>query len=656
MKKSKLLILSLSALLSLGAIVSCGNSESSEQGPSSSEKVEEKTVSKIEVVTNPTKVNYEEGESLDLTGLKVEVVYSDGTREDVTSSCTASLGDKALTAANKNFYVVYKYEEAGKNKTKTALVEITVKAEEVIKPTLEKDLVATPDMFPHNAVKTAEADMVFYGYYDSTSMKNEFLVELTKTDDTKGTFKFTELNGIANGSEKIGIITGDYVIEGEKMTLQSRLAKITSNTAKYDSATKEVATIVKENGEIVGLNFGAMNGDNKFWGWSKSKASAFVESLATLHGGQATEAYAHIVKDKQLTSDMKSYYVVDKMVLAESSTLNTTYFVGDTFNLTGAEVVVDYAVPEGSSDSAMLGLVVSSNLTTDKTEPLTLEDTTAKIYYDGGYVEVPLTVNPLPVERSIKAIEVATQPTKTSYKPGEVFDTTGMVVNAVYTDNTKEVITNYTYKTDALVGTDTKVEIKYDNEGTELIAEVPVTVAFVEPWVVATSSDADYVFAQAATISNKKQQYATIELDGDLTTGGKFVTTIRFTTQSWTKGNNYFVYTGTYVVDGKTVKFTPTFVDTDKATTSMYYNTLAGQALKEGHSFNATLAEDSSTLTFALDRDANSVIISESTEYNGNPFFGVNGLSNAGAQVVLEVVANKTLSESQNSGIPAALK
>ena len=88
MKKSKLLILSLSALLSLGAIVSCGNSGSSEQGPSSSEKVEEKTVSKIEVVTNPTKVDYEEGESLDLTGLKVEVVYSDPDRQ----SCRKILG------------------------------------------------------------------------------------------------------------------------------------------------------------------------------------------------------------------------------------------------------------------------------------------------------------------------------------------------------------------------------------------------------------------------------------------------------------------------------------------------------------------------------------------------------------------------------------
>ena len=51
MKKSKLLILSLSALLSLGAIVSCGNSGSSEQSPSSSEKVEEKPEPKEDAPT-----------------------------------------------------------------------------------------------------------------------------------------------------------------------------------------------------------------------------------------------------------------------------------------------------------------------------------------------------------------------------------------------------------------------------------------------------------------------------------------------------------------------------------------------------------------------------------------------------------------------------
>ena len=55
-------------------------------------------------------------------------------------------------------------------------------------------------MLPHNLVKTSTADMVFWGYYDSTSMKCESILELTKTDETKGTFRFTEMNGISSGT------------------------------------------------------------------------------------------------------------------------------------------------------------------------------------------------------------------------------------------------------------------------------------------------------------------------------------------------------------------------------------------------------------------------------------------------------------------------
>ena len=39
-------------------------------------------------ITPPTKINYKYGEILDYTGLVAEIVYRDGSTEDVTDECT----------------------------------------------------------------------------------------------------------------------------------------------------------------------------------------------------------------------------------------------------------------------------------------------------------------------------------------------------------------------------------------------------------------------------------------------------------------------------------------------------------------------------------------------------------------------------------------
>lgn len=50
-------------------------------------------------------------------------------------------------------------------------------------------------------------------------------------------------------------------------------------------------------------------------------------------------------------------------------------------------------------------------------------------------------------EKSLYSIKVTTLPKKTNYLVGELFDPTGMVVIAKYTDKSQETITNYTYST-----------------------------------------------------------------------------------------------------------------------------------------------------------------------------------------------------------------
>ena len=77
------------------------------------------------------------------------------------------------------------------------------------------------------------------------------------------------------------------------------------------------------------------------------------------------------------------------------------------------------------------------------------------------------------VKATVTSIAITKQPNKLTYVEGEVFDKTGMEVTATYSDNTTQVITNYTVdKTEALKLTDTTITIAYQGK----TATVTITV------------------------------------------------------------------------------------------------------------------------------------------------------------------------------------
>ncbi|MCF0108160.1 MAG: bacterial Ig-like domain-containing protein, partial [Bacilli bacterium] len=59
-----------------------------------------KTVTSLEITSNPTKTTYNEGEALDLSGLVVTATWSDSSQSDVTNLCTYNPADGALLVAD----------------------------------------------------------------------------------------------------------------------------------------------------------------------------------------------------------------------------------------------------------------------------------------------------------------------------------------------------------------------------------------------------------------------------------------------------------------------------------------------------------------------------------------------------------------------------
>ena len=78
---------------------------------------------------------------------------------------------------------------------------------------------------------------------------------------------------------------------------------------------------------------------------------------------------------------------------------------------------------------------------------------------------------------NLESIEITTPPTKVNYTIGELFDKTGMVIIAKYSDGSSKVVTNYTYTPQSeLKITDTEITIVYseNNISKEVIQKITV--------------------------------------------------------------------------------------------------------------------------------------------------------------------------------------
>ena len=153
----------------------------------------------------------------------------------------------------------------------------------------------------------------------------------------------------------------------------------------------------------------------------------------------------------------------------------TAYEEGEKFDKTGMVVTAVYS--DNSKETV-------TDYAYTPTGSLTKNDTKITITYKDKNATVTITVKektPPVVEKTLEKIEVTKNPNKTAYEEGEKFDKTGMVVTAIYSDSSKETVTDYTYMpTGSLTKNDTKITITYKDK----TATVTITVKEKTPPVV----------------------------------------------------------------------------------------------------------------------------------------------------------------------------
>lgn len=134
------------------------------------------------------------------------------------------------------------------------------------------------------------------------------------------------------------------------------------------------------------------------------------------------------------------------------------YNEGDMLSLEGIEVMAKYS--DGTEKTV-------TDFTVDGYEP-TAGEHEVVITYMEKTAKFKVTVS----KKQLKKIEITTPPTKTVYKQGEELDTTGMVVEAVYDNDSREEITDYAVgELDSTAGTKT-IQVEYKDFKAYFVVEV----------------------------------------------------------------------------------------------------------------------------------------------------------------------------------------
>ena len=154
-----------------------------------------------------------------------------------------------------------------------------------------------------------------------------------------------------------------------------------------------------------------------------------------------------------------------------------TLLVGKSDTLTATvlpETATNRDVTWTSNDPNIATVDENGNVTAVKAGKTTITVTTV----DGGYkASCAVTVTANAAQKELAGIRITTSPKKTTYVEGESFDKTGMTVYAVYKDNSREIVTNYTCSpTGALKTTDTEITVSYTEDNVTVQATQQIKV------------------------------------------------------------------------------------------------------------------------------------------------------------------------------------
>ena len=373
-------------------------------------------------ITTPTKTTYNHGETLDVTGGKIEVTYVDGTTQDKeldVSMITESDGSPVNMAPStygdtnkESKTLLIKYQEDGIQKQENYTIDIINDVKQIaIQGTAQSQYNINDQLQPGLSILVTRAS----GVPEAITVTNSMLTNFsTATEGTRtATITYTE-NGITK--------TTTFVYTVKDTVTSISVKNGPTNATKYGEdidLTGVTIDVVKGSGTTT---IPVTNDMIKPGTYDPDKTGNQV--IKIVYGGQETTLTIN-VKDYVTGITINPVSVTGKYNDTLSSLIqanNIQYTV--TYAKAGAQT------PEVLAESMVSGYSAIS--TQDQNLTVTYTDTDADSYTNGQNFTTNLKVT---LSKEVSSIAI-TAPSKTTYEHGETIATDG-IITVVFTDGTQ---------------------------------------------------------------------------------------------------------------------------------------------------------------------------------------------------------------------------
>ena len=377
-------------------------------------------------ITTPTKTTYNHGETLDVTGGKIEVTYVDGTTQDKeldVSMITESDGSPVNMAPStygdtnkESKTLLIKYQEDGIQKQENYTIDIINDVKQIaIQGTAQSQYNINDQLQPGLSILVTRAS----GVPEAITVTNSMLTNFsTATEGTRtATITYTE-NGITK--------TTTFVYTVKDTVTSISVKNGPTNATKYG-----------EDIDLTGVTIDVVKGS----GTTTIPVTKDMIKAGTYDPDKTGNQVIKIVYEGQettLTINVKDY-VTGITINPVSVTGKYNDTLSSLIQANNIQYTVTYAkagaqTPEVLAESMVSGYSAIS--TQDQNLTVTYTDTDADSYTNGQNFTTNLKVT---LSKEVSSIAI-TAPTKTTYEHGETIATDG-IITVVFTDGTQETRT-----------------------------------------------------------------------------------------------------------------------------------------------------------------------------------------------------------------------
>ena len=377
-------------------------------------------------ITTPTKTTYDHGDTLDVTGGKIEVTYVDGTTQDKeldVSMITESDGSPVNMAPStygdtnkESKTLLIKYQEDGIQQQENYTIDIINEVKQIaIQGTAQSQYNINDQLQPGLSILVTRAS----GVPEAITVTNSMLTNFsTATEGTRtATITYTE-NGITK--------TTTFVYTVKDTVTSISVKNGPTNATKYG-----------EDIDLTGVTIDVVKGS----GTTTIPVTKDMIKAGTYDPDKTGNQVIKIVYEGQettLTINVKDY-VIGITINPVSVTGKYNDTLSSLIQANNIQYTVTYAkagaqTPEVLAESMVSGYSAIS--TQDQNLTVTYTDTDADSYTNGQNFTTNLKVT---LSKEVSSIAI-TAPSKTTYEHGETIATDG-IITVVFTDGTQETRT-----------------------------------------------------------------------------------------------------------------------------------------------------------------------------------------------------------------------